>query len=183
MRRPFFIPSILSLAFSVLLAGTGKPQSVEFTRPATQDGLSSSIVNVIRRDTAGFVWIGTYDGLNRFDGSSVTVYRYRSKDPVSLSSPSPALFFSPIRNASGRPAPAAAACLPCVTVLSPRRIRSAGPAPASQDPAPRPPFSRRFRPGPPIKATSRKDLTVVEKSPNIKYSAPLDPLSAYGGMS
>lgn len=35
-----------------------------------KDGLSNSAVNAIAQDAEGYIWIGTWDGLNRYDGSS-----------------------------------------------------------------------------------------------------------------
>jgi signal transduction histidine kinase/ligand-binding sensor domain-containing protein/DNA-binding response OmpR family regulator len=39
------------------------------------DGLSNSAVNTIYMDSKGFVWFGTWDGLNRYDGSEVKVFK------------------------------------------------------------------------------------------------------------
>lgn len=36
------------------------------------------------QDTKGFMWFGTEDGLNRFDGHQFRIYRYNSYDPESL---------------------------------------------------------------------------------------------------
>jgi ligand-binding sensor domain-containing protein/two-component sensor histidine kinase len=42
----------------------------------TTDGLSSSAVNCVMRDSHGFLWFGTRDGLSRFDGQRFTTYRF-----------------------------------------------------------------------------------------------------------
>ncbi len=49
-------------------------------------GLSSSLINAIHQDRNGMVWIATEDGLNRYDGVRLTVYRYRPGDNHSLAS-------------------------------------------------------------------------------------------------
>lgn len=41
----------------------------------TQDGLSNSSINHILQDSHGLMWIGTWDGLNVYNGSSMRVYR------------------------------------------------------------------------------------------------------------
>ena len=39
------------------------------------DGLSNSAVNTIYHDARGYIWFGTWDGLNRYDGSRIRVYK------------------------------------------------------------------------------------------------------------
>ena len=46
-----------------------------------RDGLSQGSVNCILQDSRGFVWIGTQDGLNRFDGYACKVYKHDPADP------------------------------------------------------------------------------------------------------
>src|SRR5690606_20470535 len=48
-------------------------QSGEFF--TVDSDLSSSMVTDIFQDQYGFIWVATEDGLNRFDGSKITVYR------------------------------------------------------------------------------------------------------------
>src|SRR4030095_1868508 len=49
-----------------------------------EQGLSASLVYTITQDKHGFVWLGTTDGLNRFDGKNVEVFRYKIGDRNSL---------------------------------------------------------------------------------------------------
>lgn len=49
------------------------------------DGLSNNSVTTIYQDSEGFMWFGTYDGLNRYDGYNFKVYRNRINDKNSLS--------------------------------------------------------------------------------------------------
>jgi signal transduction histidine kinase/ligand-binding sensor domain-containing protein/DNA-binding response OmpR family regulator len=49
-------------------------------------GLSSNSQRCITQDKEGFIWIGTGDGLNRFDGYNFKVYRNDPNDPTSLKS-------------------------------------------------------------------------------------------------
>ncbi len=50
-----------------------------------EDGLSQSAVNAIVQDRDGFLWLGTQDGLNRFDGTSFINYRHDDANPKSIS--------------------------------------------------------------------------------------------------
>jgi signal transduction histidine kinase/ligand-binding sensor domain-containing protein len=47
---------------------------VRFQRITINDGLSLSSVYDIYQDSKGFMWFGTEDGLNKYDGQSITVY-------------------------------------------------------------------------------------------------------------
>lgn len=56
----------------------------KWTALTTRDGLSQSSVNCILRDSYGFLWFGTRDGLNRYDGYTFTIYRHDPANPASL---------------------------------------------------------------------------------------------------
>jgi signal transduction histidine kinase/ligand-binding sensor domain-containing protein len=58
---------------------------VQFQQLSLEDGLSQSVVNVILQDRRGFLWFGTQDGLNRYDGYNFKVYKPNPEDPNSLS--------------------------------------------------------------------------------------------------
>jgi signal transduction histidine kinase/ligand-binding sensor domain-containing protein/AraC-like DNA-binding protein len=46
----------------------------EFSGYDISDGLSSNVADAILEDSRGFIWIGTQDGLNRFDGYEFHIY-------------------------------------------------------------------------------------------------------------
>lgn len=56
-----------------------------FNRITVEQGLSANTVRGIVQDEKGFIWIGTQDGLNRYDGYDFKVYRHDPDDPDSLS--------------------------------------------------------------------------------------------------
>lgn len=61
------------MAFAALVAATllrpaGAAAPMRFERLGLDEGLSQQAVLAIGQDAVGFVWIGTEDGLNRFDG-------------------------------------------------------------------------------------------------------------------
>jgi signal transduction histidine kinase/ligand-binding sensor domain-containing protein/CheY-like chemotaxis protein len=49
------------------------------------DGLSQNSVSSIVQDTRGFMWFGTKDGLNRYDGYNFLIFRHDPTDPGSIS--------------------------------------------------------------------------------------------------
>ena len=50
-----------------------------------QDGLSQSTISCILQDKDGFMWFGTANGLNRYDGYGFTVYKSNISDSGSIS--------------------------------------------------------------------------------------------------
>jgi len=60
------------------------PPAPRFTRLSVEQGLSQSSVQVILQDHVGFVWLGTDEGLNRYDGYEFVVFRHDPQDPGSL---------------------------------------------------------------------------------------------------
>lgn len=56
-----------------------------FNRITSQDGLSHNQVNCILQDRRGFMWIGTNDGLNRYDGKYFTVFTNVPGDSTTIS--------------------------------------------------------------------------------------------------
>jgi len=81
LKRGFWwIPVFVQTAFHLFAK-----QPVHFDHITIDDGLSQSTINCIYQDHRGFIWIGTDDGLNRYDGYEFTVYKYDPKDSNSLS--------------------------------------------------------------------------------------------------
>ena len=56
-----------------------------FERLTVRDGLSEDIVHAISDDKRGFIWIGTDEGLNRYDGYEPVIYRSNPFDTTALS--------------------------------------------------------------------------------------------------
>lgn len=59
--------------------------SLPYERLSLQHGLSQNTVLCLLQDHQGFLWIGTGEGLNRYDGYTFTVYKYDPHDSASLS--------------------------------------------------------------------------------------------------
>jgi ligand-binding sensor domain-containing protein/signal transduction histidine kinase len=56
-----------------------------FEHLSVEHGLSQNTVLCLLQDRKGFLWIGTGEGLNRYDGYTFKVYQYDAQDPASLS--------------------------------------------------------------------------------------------------
>lgn len=61
-------------------------KNIHFNHLGIKDGLSQSDVQAIVKDKYGFMWFGTQDGLNKYDGYKFTLYKNNPKDPSSLRS-------------------------------------------------------------------------------------------------
>ncbi len=64
----FLVPFLLNVPLF------GQDEYVRFQQITINDGLSLSSVYTIYQDSKGFIWFGTEDGLNKYDGQSITVY-------------------------------------------------------------------------------------------------------------
>jgi signal transduction histidine kinase/ligand-binding sensor domain-containing protein/CheY-like chemotaxis protein len=90
-RKPLMLTgACLALLLSALLctpshAQTNGPiDNKEFDRISVEEGLSQVTVQAILQDHTGFMWFGTTDGLNRYDGYDFKVYRFDATNPSSL---------------------------------------------------------------------------------------------------
>lgn len=68
----------------IFLNVKGQLLDLKFTSIGKEKGLSSSNVTSITQDSVGYVWIGTQDGLNKFDGFNITVYKNNPEDSLSI---------------------------------------------------------------------------------------------------
>ncbi|WP_010665291.1 hybrid sensor histidine kinase/response regulator transcription factor [Marinilabilia salmonicolor] len=76
---------IIILVFSSsLLTGLWGQANYHFEQISLEQGLSEPMVQSILRDDKGLLWIGTIDGLNRYDGNEMITYYRDSKDPTSI---------------------------------------------------------------------------------------------------
>lgn len=61
-------------------------QIYTFEQIGIEDGLSQNMINAIEEDQYGFLWFGTWDGLNRYDGYEFETFKHKAFDTSSLSS-------------------------------------------------------------------------------------------------
>ena len=63
----------------------GQNNSIKFNRITVNDGLSQSWIQCIYQDKLGYMWFGSEDGLNRFDGYEIVQYKNNSHDKNTIS--------------------------------------------------------------------------------------------------
>jgi ligand-binding sensor domain-containing protein len=77
--------AVLFLIGCLTLMSAHSQQPLRFDRLGREDGLSQSSVNCMLRDRDGFMWFGTQDGLNLYDGKKFRVFQNQPGDSSSLS--------------------------------------------------------------------------------------------------
>jgi len=86
----FFSKSICQFFCLVLFctqaiqAVSAQSQNFNFINYGVKDGLSHGIIDAFCRDKEGFLWIGTYNGLDRFDGTTFKVFHSDYHNPNTL---------------------------------------------------------------------------------------------------
>ncbi|MCZ7555815.1 MAG: ATP-binding protein [Bacteroidia bacterium] len=96
MKAPFFshIPQVMTIPVLIILLVIVHPvrgdaqrlNELQFEQLRVEQGLSQGLVKAIVQDKSGYLWFGTADGLNRYDGYRFVVYRPDGKDSSSLGS-------------------------------------------------------------------------------------------------
>ncbi len=90
--KPCYFYACLSYLFLrfILLSNNAVAQqdnlNIKFDNVSIKDGLSQSSPNCIFQDSRGILWIGTEDGLNKYDGYSFEVYKPEENNEFSISS-------------------------------------------------------------------------------------------------
>jgi ligand-binding sensor domain-containing protein len=67
--------------FSVQSSWANDEPLMRMTHLTTNEGLSQNTVVAVHKDKKGFMWFGTWDGLNKYDGYRFTVYK-SNQDPM-----------------------------------------------------------------------------------------------------
>src|SRR5687768_4523462 len=79
------IALVLLTALPGLMTIHAQQSKLKFRHINMDKGLSNSTIECIFQDSRGFIWFGTRDGLNRYDGYSMTVYKHIPSDTTSIS--------------------------------------------------------------------------------------------------
>ena len=83
LLRTFYLQLFLLLVLSA--SAVGQHDNLKFIHLTSNDGLSQNFISAIFQTKNGFMWFGTKDGLNRYDGYEFKVYRHDPLDSASLS--------------------------------------------------------------------------------------------------
>ncbi len=81
MTRVILFCTISFLLFSLEFHAQSR---IIFDHLTIKDGLSQSSVTCILQDKKGFMWFGTQDGLNRYDGYNIKIFKNNPDDTTSL---------------------------------------------------------------------------------------------------
>lgn len=83
MKHRLFVFIILSLSFMLNAYSNGI--ELRSRQMRTNDGLSSNSVRCMYQDSKGFLWLGTLNGLSRYDGNSFLTFQPESNDNEKIS--------------------------------------------------------------------------------------------------
>jgi ligand-binding sensor domain-containing protein/signal transduction histidine kinase/DNA-binding response OmpR family regulator len=76
---------LIYFLLAVLPLGAWAQESeLKFARLSLEHGLSQNSITCILRDHRGYLWIGTHDGLNRYDGYQFKIFKNETGNPNSL---------------------------------------------------------------------------------------------------
>ena len=76
---------ILSILLFCAVPDFAQNRSLKFEHIGTAEGISQININCIIQDSHGFMWVGTRNGLNRYDGYKFIIYRYDSMNDNTVS--------------------------------------------------------------------------------------------------
>ncbi|SEO97268.1 Signal transduction histidine kinase [Mucilaginibacter sp. OK283] len=80
-------PLLTFLLFLLLLLNSNafsQDIGLKMSRVNSSNSISQNSISSILKDSYGFMWFGTQDGLNKFDGYQFTVYKHQSRNSKSL---------------------------------------------------------------------------------------------------
>jgi signal transduction histidine kinase/ligand-binding sensor domain-containing protein len=84
-RQLIAICLLVMLSMTIPSPAGAQSETIRFERISVEDGLSETSVQAILQDKRGFMWFGTEDGLNKYDGYQFTVYKHDLDDDCTLS--------------------------------------------------------------------------------------------------
>ena len=73
-----YLMLILSLCCSIIISAH------RFETISTDDGLPGSTIKCVAQDEQGYIWIGTFNGLARYDGYGFNIFRHEDGNSTTL---------------------------------------------------------------------------------------------------
>ena len=73
-KKPIFFVCLSLICFQTAVA------QFRLSQISGPEGLSQNTVHSIIQDENGFLWIGSYDGINKYDGYSMQYFKYSNSD-------------------------------------------------------------------------------------------------------
>ncbi len=83
-KSAIYIRALLVIFLTHPFGLEAQTKKLTFEHITTRDGLSQSTITCSLQDSDGFMWFGTQDGLNRYDGYSFAIYHHIPNDSTSL---------------------------------------------------------------------------------------------------
>ena len=83
--RPLLYPLLVVLSQLATMSAFPQAGNLKFEHLGTDAGLSQGNVKCVLRDSRGFMWFGTREGLNKYDGYGFVVYKNVIEDTLSIS--------------------------------------------------------------------------------------------------
>ena len=84
MAQPLKALVLAGAVLCLLPFARSQPAKLTFDHFSTDQGLSAGSVRCIYQDSVGYLWFGTFDGADRYDGYSFTSYKHDPEDTASI---------------------------------------------------------------------------------------------------
>lgn len=86
MAFRFNIPVLTGLLLFALAKSVGAQQvPIKFNHLSFKEGLAQSPISTIVKDSKGFIWLGSWKGLTRYDGYTFRIFKHQNNQPKSIS--------------------------------------------------------------------------------------------------
>ena len=85
LKSQSFLLKLIAGALLLVYSFSGYAQNFRFTHITEENDLSQGVVNCILQDSRGFMWFGTQDGLNKYDGYNIKTFKHNPADSNSIS--------------------------------------------------------------------------------------------------
>ena len=76
---------LIGILLATISLSLNAQNEIHFSHLGMEDGFTNSRANTIIQDKKGFIWVGTWNGLNRYDGYNCTSYQPNFHDSTSIS--------------------------------------------------------------------------------------------------